>query len=198
MKQRRFVSDWVLKSRCNPELVLDLAVPGQCGLSCGILIGMLYSALLSRTPGVGVVTWSPPRPVSPVSYFSWHRPPPRCWLLRCRAPVPRRVKVVLVVTTPDPWYPIRAQVSQLWTNDSAADSLRCDAGYYVWCLGVSQTRHKSYRSHNKEDGINILRFFPFLSTYFQAGNIILFCKYLLSTKTQDLNDIYVFAINNKY
>ena len=38
----------------------------------------------------------------------------------------------------------------------------------------------------------------FPSIYSQAGNNILCRKYLLFTKTQDLNDIYVFAINNKY
>ena len=59
------------KSRYNPKL-WALAGTGQCGVSCGILIGMLYCALLSGHRGsLAVVTARVPS----VSYFSW-RPPP--------------------------------------------------------------------------------------------------------------------------
>ena len=140
------------KSRYNPKL-WALAGTGQCGVSCGILIGMLYCALLPGHRGHWL--WS--LLVSPLCHISREASP-------CSDAGPRSPagwKLCWFGPTCDPCQPIRGQVTELWTNDSSADSLRCDAGYYVWCLGVSQTRHKGYRSHNKEDGIHIFYFCDF-------------------------------------
>ena len=143
MKSNKFLSDRVLRSHCNPEW-WALAVAGQS------VRGIVWD--LDRNVILYIVTPAPVTASCPlVSYSSWRPPPapraPAGWKL-CR-PGP----------TCDPGQPIRGRVTRPSTNESSANSLRCDAGHYVWCLGVSQTRHKSYRSHNKEDDRNIWSFF---------------------------------------
>ena len=162
------------KSRYNPKL-WALAGTGQCGVSCGILIGMLYCTLLSGHQGSLAVVTS-------------HCSCPLCVIFLVTASLcsdagprsPAGWKLCWFVPTYDPSQPIRGQVTEVWTNDSSADSLRCDAGYYVWCLGVSQTRHKSYRSHNKEDGIHIFCDFSLLN--FRPVTIFCFVNIYSSLK----------------
>lgn len=161
---------WLQSWVASPGCWLDSGHCGQGGVSRGILIGMLYSALLSRTPGVTACGHClAPCPLCVIFLVTAPSLPP-AQMPGLRSPA--GWKLCWLGPTSDPWQPIRGQVRQLWTNHSPADSLRCDAGYYVWCLGVSQTRHKSYRSHNKEDGTNIFLISPFF-LYFRPATI--FC-----------------------